>query len=566
MKMRLSFLSCLALTFLAGGTAPSPLQRADIQRDLASLAQRGFTYRLLDNDVIELTDPMSGEKHLRCLREPSEAQIRSWAAARGIPILEVDPSQVDTSVFEGWYTRFATVPLSNGPMDPLVVGDLDHNSKAETYGAYGSPSLSYESRCYEVDTAGLVTLRHTYAPLEAVASQIADADGDGFAEVLFTSGGLVRDYEQPGHDSLPTVFRFVHNEYAGGSSPGFTGMFVGDLDGDSLTDFLYKGSQPDSIQGDVTRVYVAEYDQQTSNFVRVWSTDYGFGGVAGIGGFAVDDFDRDGRQEFVACELFSGKVFVTENTGDNAYAVTWQDSTPFVNLYFTTSGDVDGDGKPEFFVGANLPNGNWTVAYEADSNNHFTARFMFHISPDGFFTPTYLATDVNGDGRPELVILSGGYTHVFKSYTDDRYRLWYFRHDNNIHSVQFYDMDGDGRKDLLVSKGVNDVGFFTEIYKASKLTGVVKHGSTTPQVLTLRSYPNPFNLVTKIEFSVSQKEAIKLRVFDVLGRLLSTLVDREVNPGRHTASWEAKSSASGLYFCRLETPNQILTTKIVLLK
>src|SRR5437867_11340782 len=103
MKTKALFVLALGFTLLMGGTTPSPLQRADVQRDLAALTKRGFTYRMLENDLIELTDPLSGEKHLKSLREQSEEAIRSWAAARGIPILEIDPNAIDTSQYAGWY-------------------------------------------------------------------------------------------------------------------------------------------------------------------------------------------------------------------------------------------------------------------------------------------------------------------------------------------------------------------------------------------------------------------------------------------------------------------------------
>ena len=559
MKTKTLSLLSLSLTLLIGGTSPSPLQREAIQQDLDALVKRGFTYRMLDNEMIELTDPLSGEKHLKCLREPSEVQIRSWAAQRGIPILEIDPSQVDTTLYSGWYTHFAVVPLSNGFGIPLVLADLDGNKESECYGAYEDSSMNVESRCYEIDTNGSVTLRYSYFPLQGASRCVLDADGDSLIEIMFTFGGPVLDYEQAARDSLPTDLRFVHNRYGSGD-PGSTGIFVGDLDGDSLTDFLYKGSDQDS-----TKVFVAEYNQQANNFVRVWSTNYGLGGVAGIGGFAVDDFDGDGKKEFVATELVYRKVLVVENTGDNSYAITWQDSTPFTNLDHAVGGDVDGDGKPEFFAGGSTFGGSWTVVYEADSNDHYTPRFMFHLA-GGFFDLTYLVTDVDGDGHPEFVVLASGYLHVFKSIGDDHYRLWYFRHDDNTDAVQFYDVDGDGRKEILISKGVNGVGFFADIYATLKLVSVGDRGSLPSGIQLLANYPNPFNPSTSIEYSVAARGLVLLRVFNILGEEVANLVDSEEDPGRHSVIWNAANASSGLYFCCLETAGQSRTIKLVVVR
>ena len=566
MKTKCLFVLAVAFTLLMGGTAPSPIQNAWLQRQLASAARRGIIYRFTDPETIEFKETWSSNAWLRSLREPDEATIRAWAASRGIPILEIDPSQVDTTVYDGWYTHFAVVPLSNGFSNPPVVGDLDHDGKAECYGIYDDQTTDYETRCYEIDSNGTVSLRHNYAPLQfAVSRLIIDADRDSLMEVLFThGGGFVSDYEQVSPDSIPTVLQFEHNQYESGD-PGYSGIYVGSLDGDSLTDFLYKGSEMDSTGG-ATKVYVAEYNQQANNFARVWSTDYGFGGVAGIGGFAVDDFDGDGRREFVVSESSYGRVFVTENVGDNLYATTWQDSTPFVNLYHTVSGDLDADGKPEFFVGGDLSNGNWTIMYEADSNNHYSPRFMFHIVPDGFFSPTCLTTDVDGDGHPELVILSSGYLHVFKGSGHDQYRLWYFKHERDTHSVQFYDVNGDGRKDILISKGMTNVGFFTDVYEASPLVSA-KGTRNEPLEMTLtQNYPNPFNPMTTIEYVLAKRQTVTVKVFNMLGQDVSTLVDGEENPGRHTVGWNAAGASSGVYLCRLETRDHVLVIKLLLLK
>lgn len=57
MRLKAPLILSIGFTLLMGGTVPSPFQRPDIQHDLAALTKRGFTFRMLDNDLIELTDP-----------------------------------------------------------------------------------------------------------------------------------------------------------------------------------------------------------------------------------------------------------------------------------------------------------------------------------------------------------------------------------------------------------------------------------------------------------------------------------------------------------------------------
>jgi hypothetical protein len=81
-----------------------------------------------------------------------------------------------------------------------------------------------------------------------------------------------------------------------------------------------------------------------------------------------------------------------------------------------------------------------------------------------------------------------------------------------------------------------------------------------------QNYPNPFNPVTKIEFSIPFRSKVKLDIYDVLGRKILTLVNGEKSAGMHTISFDGSNLSSGIYLYRLESPDQILTKKMVLLK
>ncbi|MBI5464887.1 MAG: T9SS type A sorting domain-containing protein, partial [Ignavibacteriales bacterium] len=67
----------------------------------------------------------------------------------------------------------------------------------------------------------------------------------------------------------------------------------------------------------------------------------------------------------------------------------------------------------------------------------------------------------------------------------------------------------------------------------------------------LQSYPNPFNPSTTIRFSLPQREHVTLKVFDVLGREVATLVNQDMNAGEHLVQFNAERLSSGIYFYRL---------------
>ncbi len=86
------------------------------------------------------------------------------------------------------------------------------------------------------------------------------------------------------------------------------------------------------------------------------------------------------------------------------------------------------------------------------------------------------------------------------------------------------------------------------------------------RTIILRSYPNPFNPEAVIEYTLPDRAHVSLRVYDVAGRLVTTLVDDVRAVGLHRVMWRPRGTASGVYFCRLQVGAFSLSRKLVLLK
>jgi hypothetical protein len=97
-------------------------------------------------------------------------------------------------------------------------------------------------------------------------------------------------------------------------------------------------------------------------------------------------------------------------------------------------------------------------------------------------------------------------------------------------------------------------------------TGVDENAQVPLTYSLEQNYPNPFNPSTTIRFSLPQREHVTLKVFDVLGREVATLVNGELNPGEHSVVFKAKGLASGMYFYRLQAGTYHDTKKLLLLK
>ncbi len=91
--------------------------------------------------------------------------------------------------------------------------------------------------------------------------------------------------------------------------------------------------------------------------------------------------------------------------------------------------------------------------------------------------------------------------------------------------------------------------------------------STIPSTFSLeQNYPNPFNPTTTIRFSLANNEFVSLKIYDVLGKEISTLISEEMNAGTYTVNWNASALPSGVYFYRLQAKNFSETKKLVLTK
>ena len=99
--------------------------------------------------------------------------------------------------------------------------------------------------------------------------------------------------------------------------------------------------------------------------------------------------------------------------------------------------------------------------------------------------------------------------------------------------------------------------------------------------ILFQNYPNPFNPATTIEYSIpngvnSEKPAlakpggagsiVNLKVYDILGREVVTLINAQQSPGQYSVTWDASGFPAGIYFYTLSTAGFMETKKMILLK
>lgn len=99
------------------------------------------------------------------------------------------------------------------------------------------------------------------------------------------------------------------------------------------------------------------------------------------------------------------------------------------------------------------------------------------------------------------------------------------------------------------------------------LTFIAQNSGLVPGNFSLsQNYPNPFNPVTNIKFDIPKAGFVKITVYDLLGREITTLINQQMQPGSYSVDWDATNYPSGVYFYRLESGDFSESKRMVLVK
>jgi len=118
------------------------------------------------------------------------------------------------------------------------------------------------------------------------------------------------------------------------------------------------------------------------------------------------------------------------------------------------------------------------------------------------------------------------------------------------------DSFGNGEQDIWLVRIASDPST-----SANKISNIVSKEFALHQ-----NYPNPFNPKTTIEFSIPKTEYVTLKIYDVLGKEVVTLVDKQLTVGNYEYDWDASHFASGIYYYRIEAGSFTKSKKLILIK
>ncbi|HLT23623.1 MAG TPA: T9SS type A sorting domain-containing protein, partial [Ignavibacteria bacterium] len=119
------------------------------------------------------------------------------------------------------------------------------------------------------------------------------------------------------------------------------------------------------------------------------------------------------------------------------------------------------------------------------------------------------------------------------------------------------DIDGDSRHPTAPTIGADEGSF---------IQGISNTSNNANSYILSQNYPNPFNPSTTINFSIPKDGFVSLKIYDISGREIATLLNEEINVGMYSVVFNASKLSSGVYFYTINAGSFIETKQMILVK
>jgi len=149
--------------------------------------------------------------------------------------------------------------------------------------------------------------------------------------------------------------------------------------------------------------------------------------------------------------------------------------------------------------------------------------------------------------------------------SDDAGLTWVSQNTTPVSNIQ--EIDYSRYNDLIIAYSISSTGEVLRSRQMVQPVGIQQTGNTIPYDYSLsQNFPNPFNPVTVIRYSLFENRFVKLRVYDVLGNEIATLVNEKQNAGSYSVDFNAGKLPSGIYYYTIKAGEFTDTRKMMLVK
>jgi len=348
---------------------------------------------------------------------------------------------------------------------------------------------------------------------------------------------------------------------------GVRGLSVIDVNGDGFMDIVTANRNANNVS-----ILINNGD---GSFASPVNFD---GNGIGETACASADVNGDGIMDLYIGARSSNELILFMGDGDGGFTFSSKvkvGSGPWM----ITAGDVNGDGVPDV-VSANSGSSNLSVVF-ADANGNLSAPVNY---PTGSFPLAIDLGDIDGDGDLE-VVTSNFSTADYTMYENDGTGNYINRRNFDANSagscVVLHDRDNDGDMDMT---GIDELDDLLILF-TNEIAVRVDNENISPEMFSLsQNYPNPFNPSTKIKFTIptsplnpspyqgegQRERLITLKVYDVLGNKIVTLVNEKLSAGEYEVDFNTGAThpialTSGIYFYQLRAGESFIQTKKMIL-
>jgi hypothetical protein len=463
-------------------------------------------------------------------------------------------------------TSFSKSRIISNTFDPRVATsvlafDIDNDGDIDLLTNTYNPNLVSNLKWFEnAKGNGSFTNYHIiendYRTLSGLSVDMADLDNDGDWDILSTSD------REPGvawYKNLDGSNDFSSNLVLSNDITHSNCIRAADIDNDNYNDVLFT-----SYMGEL---FLCKNTDGHGAFTQPVSINNNEPGYSEF--FAVVDVDNDADMDII---LFTeSKVIWYENTnGLGAFGPEKTICQSTWGMFVGYVADLDNDNNLDILT---APAGKLAWCKNTDGHGTFSSQKVISNSQQDI--RAIYAADLDNDNDRD-VLIAMNYQNKISWYNNTN--------GNGVFSfggviddatpgaghVSAADLDNDGDQDVIGAYSkFDDVTTVYDLVWYENLTPVSVREEPDRKINYFRleqNYPNPFNPATTIRFNLPGESYTRLKIYNLAGQELATLINNNLSAGEYQVKWTADDLPTGLYFYKLVTENYSVTKKMILQK
>jgi hypothetical protein len=392
--------------------------------------------------------------------------------------------------------------------------------------------------------------------ISAHSVYVADFDGDSLKDVIgaayIGSPGIAMWRNNGGNPISWTKF-IVANNFTNAHE-----VYAYDLDKDNDIDILGASS-------DLNRI---AWWRNDGGEPIVWTEQILSSNITLAKSVTAGDVDGDQDNDVIGVSIANNDVIWWRNDGGNP--IQWTQiliDGDFVGAHRVQVVDMDDDADLDILGAAYIGH---QIAWWRNDGGEPIIWTKQVIGSDFTNACVAFATDLDGDNDKDVIGTGQGINQIAWWRNDGGQPIQWtkFIITNNFirpWPLMANDLDGDLDIDIVVGSshnGSNQIKW----WRNDGITNVEYFSSTPENFKLYQNYPNPFNPSTKIKYSIPKSSQVQIKIFDILGNEIETLVNEEKSAGTYEITWNATNLTSGIYLYQLQAGSFIDTKKMILLK